>query len=85
MLGVPQADRHKLFEWSNRMIGSEDPEYIVSEEEVMNAQVEMFMYANELAAERREMPRDDIVTDAARRRGRRRHARRRWTSTSSSC
>ena len=62
MLGVPQEDRHKLFEWSNRMIGSEDPEYIVSEEEVMNAQVEMFMYANELAAERREMPRDDIVS-----------------------
>ena len=30
MLGVPQEDRHKLFEWSNRMIGSEDPEYIVS-------------------------------------------------------
>ena len=27
MLGVPQEDRHKLFEWSNRMIGSEDPEY----------------------------------------------------------
>ena len=56
------------------MIGSEDPEYIVSEEEVQNAQIEMFMYANALAAERREMPRDDIVVDAARRRGRRRHA-----------
>jgi cholest-4-en-3-one 26-monooxygenase len=62
MLGVPQADRHKLFEWSNRMIGSEDPEYIVSDEEVQNAQIEMFMYANALAAERREMPRDDIVS-----------------------
>jgi cholest-4-en-3-one 26-monooxygenase len=62
MLGVPHEDRHKLFEWSNRMIGSEDPEYIVSEEEVMNAQVEMFMYANELAARRREDPQDDIIT-----------------------
>jgi len=62
MLGVPQEDRHKLFEWSNRMIGSEDPEYLVSEEEVMNAQVEMFMYANELAAARRAEPRDDIIT-----------------------
>src|SRR5262249_11788388 len=47
MLGVPMEDRHKLFEWSNRMIGSEDPEYEVSADEVMNAQVEMFMYANE--------------------------------------
>jgi len=62
MLGVPKEDRHKLFEWSNRMIGSEDPEYIVSEQEVMNAQVEMFMYANELAARRREDPQDDIIT-----------------------
>src|SRR3954471_3450538 len=38
MLGVPQEDRHKLFEWSNRMIGSEDPEYLVSEQDVMKEQ-----------------------------------------------
>jgi cholest-4-en-3-one 26-monooxygenase len=62
MLGVPHEDRHKLFEWSNRMVGSEDPEYIVSIEEVQSAQIEMFMYANELAKDRREHPRDDIVT-----------------------
>jgi cholest-4-en-3-one 26-monooxygenase len=62
MLGVPMEDRHKLFEWSNRMIGSEDPEYMVSQEEVMNAQVEMFMYANELAAQRRTDPHDDLIS-----------------------
>ncbi|MGI8796279.1 MAG: cytochrome P450 [Acidimicrobiia bacterium] len=62
MLGVPMEDRHKLFEWSNRMIGSEDPEYTVADAEVEAAQAEMFMYANELARERRENPRDDIVT-----------------------
>src|SRR5215471_7147179 len=62
MLGVPHEDRHKLFEWSNRMIGSEDPEYQVSQELVQTAQIEMFMYANELAAERRKNPRDDIIT-----------------------
>src|SRR5690349_9880197 len=62
MLGVPMEDRHKLFEWSNRMIGSEDPEYIVSADLVQNAQVEMFMYANDLAAQRRQEPRDDIIT-----------------------
>jgi cholest-4-en-3-one 26-monooxygenase len=44
------------------MIGSEDPEYNVSEEEVQTAQIEMFMYANELAAQRRQEKRDDIVT-----------------------
>lgn len=62
MIGVPMEDRHKLFEWSNRMIGSEDPEYIVSMEEVQSAQIEMFMYANELGQERRANPRDDIVS-----------------------
>ncbi len=62
MLGVPHDDRQKLFDWSNRMVGSEDPEYLVDESQVMNAQVEMFMYAQQLAADRRENPRDDIVT-----------------------
>jgi cholest-4-en-3-one 26-monooxygenase len=62
LIGVPHDDRHKIFEWSNRMIGSEDPEYQVAEEEVFQAQVEMFMYAQQLADERRQAPRDDILT-----------------------
>ena len=62
MLGVPFEDRHKLFEWSNRMIGSKDPEYAVSQEKVQQAAIEMYMYSNELAKQRREEPRDDIVT-----------------------
>lgn len=62
LLGVPHEDRYRLFDWSNRMIGSIDPEYAVSEEHVRNAQIEMFMYAKELAEERRANPRDDIVT-----------------------
>ena len=62
LLGVPFEDRHKLFEWSNRMIGSRDPEYAVSEELARGAAIEMFMYSNALAAKRREEPRDDIVT-----------------------
>jgi cholest-4-en-3-one 26-monooxygenase len=61
-IGVPNEERHKIFEWSNRMVGSEDPEYIVSEEEVFNAQVEMFMYAQALAEKRRADPADDIIT-----------------------
>jgi cholest-4-en-3-one 26-monooxygenase len=62
LIGVPSKDRHKIFEWSNRMVGSEDPEYIVSDEEVFNAQVEMFMYAQQLAEKRRAAPADDIIT-----------------------
>ena len=62
MMGVPQEERHKVFEWSNRLIGSEDPEYAVSPEDAMEAAVEMFAYANELAAEKRANPGDDIIS-----------------------
>jgi cholest-4-en-3-one 26-monooxygenase len=62
LIGVPREDRHKIFEWSNRMIGSEDPEYMVGDEEVFQAQVEMFMYAQTLAEKRRADPQDDIIT-----------------------
>ena len=62
LLGVPLEDRHKVFQWSNRMIGSEDPEYAISDELVRQAQIEMFMYVNALAPKRREEPRDDLVT-----------------------
>jgi cholest-4-en-3-one 26-monooxygenase len=61
-LGVPYEDRLKLFEWSNRMIGSEDPEYAVSADATTMASFEMYMYANGLGADRRENPRDDIVS-----------------------
>jgi cholest-4-en-3-one 26-monooxygenase len=62
LIGVPSEERHKIFEWSNRMIGSDDPEYAVSAEEIFNAQVEMFMYAQALAEKRRAEPADDIIT-----------------------
>jgi cholest-4-en-3-one 26-monooxygenase len=62
LIGVPSEERHKIFDWSNRMVGSEDPEYQVSAEEVFNAQVEMFMYAQQLAEKRRAEPSDDIIT-----------------------
>jgi cholest-4-en-3-one 26-monooxygenase len=62
MLGVPQTDRHKMFEWSNRLIGSQDPEYAVSAEDATGAAIEMFAYANELAAAKRANPGDDIVS-----------------------
>ena len=62
MLGVPREDRHKLFAWSNRLIGSDDPEYAVSREEARGAAMEMWMYANDLALRRRAEPREDIVS-----------------------
>src|SRR5262245_10782227 len=60
IMGVPQEDRVKLFEWSNRMIGGGDPEFM--DEQAGSAMAELFMYSNSLAEKRREDPRDDVVT-----------------------
>jgi len=62
LMGVPQADRHLVFDWSNRMIGAEDPEYAVSTEDATNAATELYAYANRLAAEKRANPHDDLLS-----------------------
>lgn len=62
LLGVPQEDRHKVFEWSNRMIGAEDPEFATSMADAQTASMELYAYAQTLAEQRRADPRDDIVT-----------------------
>lgn len=60
IMGVPQEERKLLFEWSNRMIGIDDPEY--ASEDGATASMELFAYVNELAKKRKTDPRDDIVT-----------------------
>jgi cholest-4-en-3-one 26-monooxygenase len=42
LMGVPIEDRHKVFDWSNRMVGGNDPEYGVTEEQRFNAAQEMW-------------------------------------------
>jgi len=64
LIGIPMEDRRRVFEWSNAIgsIGVVDPEYAPAPDAAMRAGAEMFAYANELANERRNDPRDDIVT-----------------------
>src|SRR5713226_9631313 len=62
VLGVPQEDRHKMFDWSNRMIGSDDPEYGVTEEEAQLASMELFAYAAKLAEEKRAEKGRDLIS-----------------------
>ena len=59
LLGVPQEDRRKLFDWSNEMIAYDDPEYSVDPDQ---AAMEILTYAMGMAADRKETPRDDIIT-----------------------
>jgi cholest-4-en-3-one 26-monooxygenase len=62
LLGVPQEDRRMVFEWSNRMIGSEDPEYQLEGVDPGESAMQVFSYAEELAASRRLEPRQDLVS-----------------------
>ena len=64
IMGVPQEDRRLMFEWSNTMIGAQDPEYQNPDDPdaPQRAAAEVFAYSNALGAARREDPRDDIVT-----------------------
>jgi cholest-4-en-3-one 26-monooxygenase len=62
LLGVPVEDRHKLFEWSNKLVGNSDPEYVGSAEDALNAATELYVYFNLLGEQRRAEPGDDIIT-----------------------
>ncbi len=59
LLGVPQEDRRKIFEWSNTMIGYDDPEF---GGDGQAAAGELIGYAMTMAEDRRQCPRNDIVS-----------------------
>ena len=60
LMGVPQEDRKKLFDWSNQMVGDMDPEFAGND--AITASVELIMYGMAMAADRGANPRDDLVT-----------------------
>jgi cholest-4-en-3-one 26-monooxygenase len=61
LLGVPQEDRRNVFDWSNSMIGYDDPEYSEAADPLEPA-MELLGYAMKMAEERQACPRDDIVS-----------------------
>jgi cholest-4-en-3-one 26-monooxygenase len=60
LLGVPQEDRGKLFEWSNMMVSYDDPDFDPSDGET--ATFELLSYFMNVAEERKSSPANDIVT-----------------------
>jgi cytochrome P450 len=62
LLGAPIGDREMLFDLSNKLIGGDDPEFQLTPEDGMRAATDLYVYANELAEQRRTQARDDIVT-----------------------
>jgi cholest-4-en-3-one 26-monooxygenase len=60
LLGVPLEDRNKLFDWTNQMIGGDDPEF--AEYDSLGATGELIWYAMQLAQRKAEEPGEDIVS-----------------------
>ena len=60
LMGVPQDERKKIFDWSNQMVGDLDPEFAGND--AIGASVELILYSMQMAADRAAHPRDDLVT-----------------------
>ncbi|MDE0886496.1 MAG: cytochrome P450, partial [Myxococcota bacterium] len=61
MLGVPREERRILFDWTNRLMGLDDPEY-GNPYDAQAALMELFQYSAQLANARKEDPQDDLMS-----------------------
>lgn len=59
LLGAPAEDRDKIFDWTNRIIAFDDPEF---HQEGPPPVVQLAAYGDAIATQRRDDPRDDIIT-----------------------
>lgn len=59
LIGVPEADRGKLFAWTNAIMNTDDPDFAG---DPATANAELMGYAYAMAEQRRRCPADDIVT-----------------------
>jgi cholest-4-en-3-one 26-monooxygenase len=62
MMGVPQDERHRIFDLTNIMIGADDPDFASSREDGKRAGEEIFGYAHRLAQRYKQQPGDDLTS-----------------------
>ncbi len=66
MLGLPKPEWPLLFEWTNKIIGAQDPEFqdgvADSEKLAQDTMTELFSYFTSLVEEKKKNPADDLVT-----------------------
>ncbi len=62
MMGVPEEDRHDIFEISNRMIGFDDPELGEDQEDRAMASMGMFAKAMKVAELYRDDPQENLTS-----------------------
>jgi cytochrome P450 len=62
LLGMPRHDRGLMFEWSNALIGLDDPGADTHLDGALSAIAELLAYGQAMADSRRAAPQDDIVS-----------------------
>ena len=66
LLGVPREDWRLLFDWTNRTIGANDPDFIgegmTGQETALQAMGELFAYFATLVEDRKKNPQEDLIT-----------------------
>ena len=62
LLGIPQADRQQIFDWTNKLVGVADPEYGVSAAESSAIHRQVFAYGRELIERRRAEGGEDVLS-----------------------
>ncbi|GAA1460922.1 cytochrome P450 [Williamsia maris] len=60
LIGVPAADREKLFTWTNAVMNTDDPDY--GDIDAAEANAALLGYAYAMAEDRRKNPAEDIIT-----------------------
>jgi cholest-4-en-3-one 26-monooxygenase len=61
LMGIPLEDRRKVFEWSNRLIATDDEEF-GAKNDGQAAAIELYTYANALAEEKKANPDDTLIS-----------------------
>ena len=59
LVGVPEADRKQVFDWTEMTFGF-DP--AVTPEQRNEAAMHMYMYADQMCVERQDNPKDDLIS-----------------------
>ena len=62
LMGIPREDRRKVFDWSNRMIGFDDPDLGGKLGGADDPRIQMWLYSSQLAAQKRAKPDDTLMS-----------------------
>ncbi len=62
MMGIPEADRRQIFEWTNAILGVGDPELTGTYEKLLEAGLGIYAYAQALGEDRRAHPIGDLTS-----------------------